>query len=878
MTRILACLALVLAAAVAASPARADDPPPAKGVLTKPPVLVTFVAAAYPPAEKAAGTTASVVLQVDLDADGKVTAATVTQSAGPAFDAAATAAVLQFVFSPAEIDGAPAPVRIVYQYDFRIDTEVVAKTTAELAGTVRERATKQPLAGVTVTLDDGTAAVTDAAGKFAFDAAAPGKRTITLSSAAITALATEETLEAGVRLEVIYDVELQPPPGEDDEADDLELVVTAPVLQKATASVEVAAGVARKVPGTGGDVLRVVESMPGVARPALGSGQLVVWGASPEDTRVYVDGVRIPRLYHTGGLRSVIAADLVRAIELVPGGWGASHGRGLGGLLDVTLAPLDERATGTVAVDAIDAAAAVRAPITKQWRAAIAARRSHLAWLAERVTDEDVGALFPIPQYLDGQARLTYVVSPRARVEAVALGAQDRVTRIVTSSDPAMVRSEEDRITFWRGWLRYHADTDDGAEVDAVAWGGRDASTRIARFGAMPTELDVDAGIYGVRASWRKRAGRAVLALGLDTEIVDARLERRGSITAPAREGDLRVFGQPPPDQLAADRWGVVTASAAPYATVDVALWGDRLHLVPGLRIEPFFTSVSRRTPIAGVTPSIGLFAQDVAVQPRLAVRLDVAPRVRLTAAAGRYRQPPQAGDLSAVFGNPELPTASATHLVAGAAVKWTSVLSTEVTGFVTDSSDLAVRSPSAAPRLAQVLEPIGTGRVVGVQALVRRELASNVFGWVSYTLSRAERVDLPGAAPRRFDFDQPHVLTALVSWEPGAGFELGARFRYASGAPRTPVVGTYYDARTDLFQPVFGVHNSERLPAFVALDARASKRLRVQGADGEVYLDLQNATNRVNAEELVYSTDFTTRRTIRGLPLLPVLGARFTW
>ena len=154
------------------SVARAGDPP--KGVLTKAPSLVEFVTADYPPAEKAAGTTASVVLQVDIAADGTVTAATVTQSAGPAFDAAAIAAVQRFKFSPAEVDGAPAPIRILYQYDFKLDTQIVAKTTAELAGTVRERANKHPLANVTVTLDDGSRGVTDEAGHFTFAETAPG--------------------------------------------------------------------------------------------------------------------------------------------------------------------------------------------------------------------------------------------------------------------------------------------------------------------------------------------------------------------------------------------------------------------------------------------------------------------------------------------------------------------------------------------------------------------------------------------------------------------------------------------------------------------------------------------------------------------------------
>ena len=45
-----------------------------------------------------------------------------------------------------------------------------------------------------------------------------------------------------------------------------------------------------------------------------------------------------------------------------------------------------------------------------------------------------------------------------------------------------------------------------------------------------------------------------------------------------------------------------------------------------------------------------------------------------------------------------------------------------------------------------------------------------------------------------------------------------------------------------------------------------------------EAYLDVQNVTNRANPEEIVYSLDYTQRRSITGLPLLPVAGARLAW
>ena len=44
------------------------------------------------------------------------------------------------------------------------------------------------------------------------------------------------------------------------------------------------------------------------------------------------------------------------------------------------------------------------------------------------------------------------------------------------------------------------------------------------------------------------------------------------------------------------------------------------------------------------------------------------------------------------------------------------------------------------------------------------------------------------------------------------------------------------------------------------------------------IYLDVQNVTNRDNPEEIAYSPDYQQRRYILGLPILPILGARWSF
>jgi TonB family protein len=863
---VLACLAPLSALAQEAGPQ-----------ITRAPELLEFVPAEYPPAEREAGRAAIVELQLTIDATGVVTDASVTSSAGELFDAAALAAVRRFRFRPAEIDGAPAPIRIAYAYHFTL--EAPAPQTATLAGLVRDRRTRAPVPDVSIAIEGGASVTSDAEGRFEIADLAPGTVALTLSGERLTALRTEETLAAGERLEVAYDVTLRDPEEEQDgESDDMEIVVVAPALRREVLSTQVRAEEGRRA-FTGGDVLRVVESLPGVARSSVGSGQLVVWGAAPEDTRVYVDGVRIPRLYHEGGLRSVIAPELVEGVELVPGGYGAAYGRGLGGIvLARTRTPEGDGIHGSAAVDLFDVSAMLRGSAADQWRAAGAARVSWLHLFVE-ATQGDLGAFVPVPRYWDAQVRGLHRIRNGEDLEVVFLNGGDRVSRGVPSSDPALTTLDTRELDFDRLYLRWERDGGDGTRTSIVPWVGYDRSLRSSSYGTTTTSIASDTWLAGLRASHRARPFSILdVEVGVDAELAFVGLRREGSIGLPAREGDVRAFGQPPPDRIASDAWDVAQIGVAPYVEGDLALADGLLHITGGLRLDPYARSASRRAPREGDAPDVGLFSEDFALEPRAAVSWQPYEYLSLRAAGGLHHQQPAPEDLSASFGNPTLPTSQAWHVLAGASLRPIPTLSVEATGFASFSEGLAVRNPVSSPLRAEALVPEGWGRNYGLQTLVRLDPTEGFSGWIAYTLMRAERQDAAGQAWRPFDYDQTHVLTALLSYSPGFGFEAGVRFRWATGMPRTPVVGSYYDATRDRWQPIFGARASERLSDFVQLDLRVAQRIELGDTRLEIWLEVQNVTNQANPEEYVYSPDYSTRSAIVGLPILPALGLRWTF
>jgi TonB family protein len=861
--------------------------------ITKAPKLVKFVPAIYPKDKHDGHVTGSVLLSIEIGDDGKVGEVEVVKGAAPDFDAAAVAAAKQFVFDPAEIDGQPAPVKITYRYDFTIVEEIVkAGPQINFDGVVRERLSKRPIANVSVKITDleGVVGTTDAEGKFAFTDVPTGTHKIELVHPKLATVTTEETIAPGKRRTVKYLVE--------EKSDDEEgvTIVRAPRIKKEAVETRIRTEEARRVPGTQGDTLKVVQNLPGVARSSFGSGELIVWGAAPNETKVNVDGVEIPALYHVGGFRSTINSDLVRAINLSPGAYGADYGRGLGGLVRIDLGPLPNQGThGYVAADNLDASALLSTAITPRLRLAVAGRISYLDRLLPLVTSADVGDFVPIPRYDDYQARATLALRQDEELALTFLASDDHLRRAIPSNDPSEVRAQNLDSGWKRVIFRYARLLPDGASVVVTPSFGFDSSSNQELFGSTPVDVRQSTYQYALRAAYRRRVGLSTtLAFGVDMQAQSSTLDRNGSLTLPAREGDPFVFGQPPRNDIASDHWNVLVVDTAPYAIAEINL--GRLSLVPGLRFEPVLIEGSPALPAGGVTPPNGYasfslpenpvdelpndrFSRALKTlrylpNPRIAAAFRATKKLTLTAGAGIYGQPPDPQDMSPVFGNPTIGVSRAAHLSAGVNYKLRPTLTLEVVGFYKRMWDLVSRN-DVPPPVADQLTQDEIGRAYGGQVLLRQELLRGFFGWITYSWTRSERRDHPDTAWRLFDFDQTQALGVVASYQLGHGWDLGTRFRYTTGFPRTPVVNSYQDSVTGQYNPIFGPYNSIRIPAFYQLDARLERAFVYRRVKMNVFLDVQNITDRQNPEEIIYNYNFTVKSYITGFPTLAVLGAR---
>ncbi|HEY2731035.1 MAG TPA: TonB-dependent receptor [Polyangia bacterium] len=869
-------------------------PAPAAPKLTKPPAIAKNVEPVYPPEAFEAGLTGDVTLALDLDAAGRVTAATVTKGAGHGFDEAAAEAAKQMEFSPAEVDGKPSPIRIEFTVHFK--PKVVAPpvetpppppppepppppppppASVVVRGLMREKGTREPIADADVSVavvgaDEsavgaggakaGAAAATeivgatDADGRFEVRARAPRGLRVILSDTAhepcvrdftaaeVTgAVPAAWTCSTRVRAGAVYETRVRA-----DAAHPEETKLTLSKVELTT------------VPGTLGDPLRVVQSLPGVARAPFGLGLLVVRGANPADTGAFIDTLNVPQLYHFLVGPSVISPNLVEKLDFFPGGFGARYGRFSGGLVDVTLrTDVGRQVHGSVDVNALDSSVFFEGPVGAGWRVSAALRRSYIDVLLPLFIPKKVGSSFVtvVPVYYDYQARAEHDLRDGGKLVIEAFGSDDRLD--VVAQDPSRQIDFDQHtgshrlMAMWTAsaghWVS-HFRPAYGYGVQSFSLGTNTGEIRYQRFFFREDLTRA----FGPRFSFAAGLDGLLSYDLADFDVPAPRDGRSIGVTNPVQTQVTRRLFDTAPAVYAEGQWSVLPT----------------LRLVPGLRFDYYY--------VVGT--------DKLNVDPRLSARWAVTPRLAFKGTAGLYHQLPTPQFLDKEYGNPNLALIWADQYELGVERRFTDAVNLSLTGFYVRRHDLPVPS-------VERFSSTGRGRAYGLEVMLRHEVTSHFYGWIAYTLSRSETAgNLADAVPmgppsgtdrsgadlswRPSEFDQTHNLIVVASYNRW-GWTLGGRYRFVTGVPATPVAGSFYDADYNGYTRVNGEAGSTRLPNFSQLDVRLEHVWTFDAWTFGAYLDVQNVFNAENPEGTTYDYRYQQSAPIRGLTILPIIGLR---
>lgn len=840
--------------------APAPEPEPAAAsALPRLPVLVDAPPAPYPEAALAEGQEGTVLLELAISALGEVVSAEVVEPAGLGFDEAALAAVRNFRFDPAlDAEGEPVGAVIQYRYVFSLERLPVLA----VSGRVRAAGTRQPLAQATVTLLDDTGraieAATDAQGDFRFVDVPDGDYALAARAPGFEQEVTAVAVVSGRVSEATFF--LRPArTWEQLQADD-EMVIEEERVEPEVIERRLRADEIRSMPGTGGDIVRAVQSLPGVARSPFNAGQVVVRGTSPNDSAFTLGGAPIPIVFHFGGLSTVINSDSLGEVAYLPGNYGVRYGRRLGGVVDLrTDKNLPERSWGYASIDLFQAALFAEGKLGDRWAVTLSGRRSYIGALLSPIVNTSPSTNIRLPTFSDGQLRTLYRADNGSTLDMMGIFSDDRFSYTETDvNDPDGGTASVLKIQFTKGWLQWQQVLGGGWLSELTISGGPEETS--ANYededevfdrhlgGALRYEVFRDVPEDGW-AGWR--AGVDVIAEQVEFNYSIEEFSDFTSFTG-NEEGDA----------------GIVY----PSVYLEQTQREGRLEGVPGVRIDGMVTD--------------GDYAA-FSVDPRFALRFQATDETRYRASVGRYSQFPQVREVIGRAGEPGLLPEWAIQSSVGVDHTFRPGLTAELTAYHLWMRDLVIGRedrfefilgpPPTPPLDTDDYANDATGLSYGTEGLVRYE-DPRLVAWAGATLSRSTRVKRPGDDRSRFEYDQPLVLTAVGSYKLPRNLTAGLRLRYASGNPYTPVANRGFYLNEHTYYPIYDLNNSARMPAYFTVDARIDKVWTFQRWRMTGYLDLLNATNRRNVELINFSYDYSEEIRVFGLPIIPAFGLRGEW
>lgn len=607
------------------------------------------------------------------------------------------------------------------------------------------------------------------------------------------------------------------------------------------------------------DVSRYVQSLPGVV---IGSNDfrndIIVRGGSPLENLFVVDNVEIPNINtfanfaSAGGTVSILDAELLEDVTFLTGGYPAPYINRTSSVLQVTQREGSrEEFGGWATLGFAGAGAILEGPIAHgkgSW--VVSARRSFLDLFTDDVGIGGVPVLYTL------NAKAVYDLSPSDRIWIVNVSGVDEIRLGLNEASDLdeEIANFDIRYDGWRSatgvnWQRIFGSR--GVGLLGVTYSRAKVGQQVkdlVRSGVPPPDVPPDEVIAESPVVYFEdsREGESTIKYDLTLQVPFFENVQLG--------GSFKVFNL---DYTVDSPYGNDT----PYSPVPGL---DPFSLVNQFRAYQtgaYVQASARVAPRVNATVGGRFDHYDILDRSRFSPRAGVS--VRMTdqlswrASLGSYYQQPAFLFVSAFPENRALVPWRADHYVTGLAWSPSPDLRVTLEGYRKNYSDYPVAAELPTVSLANIgdtfdvreilfrLTSAGRGYSQGVELFAEKRLASRLYGQANVSFSQTRHAGLDGIL-RPGSFDYPFIINVVGGYRFSPRWEVSTRASFLSGRPYTP-----YDeaASTAQRRGVYDLAhvNAERAPDYIRLDVRVDRTFTVGGQPLNVFVGVQNVTNRRN-------------------------------
>ncbi|MBE7648515.1 TonB-dependent receptor [Tenacibaculum finnmarkense] len=610
-----------------------------------------------------------------------------------------------------------------------------------------------------------------------------------------------------------------------------------------------------KNPGGNRDVLKVIQSFPGVASNPGFRNDIIIRGGATSENKFYLDGIEVPVINHfqtqgaTGGPVGIMNADLIRKVDFYSSAFPANRGNTLSSVIEFTQKRGNPTALNTRAtLGTSDAGITLDGPLGDQTTFMLSVRQSYLQFLFKLIK------LPFLPTYNDFQLNVKSQLSKNSELSIIALGAIDTFKLNESVNDDITDQDILKRNTIVLNTVPVNSQWNYtvGASYKYFA----EKSTHLVVLSR--NELKNTAEKY-----FLNQEVAANLLLDYSSKEIETKFRYENNFST-SNNYKVNIGTNIERATYLNNTYRKVANSQGVFedtfnSDIDFIKYGVFGQISKGYLKNKLGVSFGFR--IDGVDYNKEMKNSFNQFSPRLSLNYSLNDKMSLSSSVGRYYQLPSYTvlgfkDNSGEFINKKgLKYIQSDHFVSGLSYKPNTSSKITFEGFYKayDKYPFSVRNQISLANLGADFGVVGNeevvsnskGRAYGFEVLAQKKSFNGLYGLASYTFVRSEFKDALGSyIPSTWD--NKHLLTITAGKKLKKNWEIGAKFRLVGARPYTPYdrnassLKTNYDVANGAILD-FSKLNQKRFDTYTQLDLRVDKTWFLKKIAVNFYVDIQN-------------------------------------